>query len=616
MTHDERIAKARQRWDEFENPDRHRVLFGTGTCGLAAGAAGVLEVVRGHLAANGLDVPVGEVGCLGLCYAEPMMELQSPGAPRILYGGVSRDNVAGILDAYFSGDVLGAGAAIAVMAGEPVDGIPPFSELPMLHGQVRAVMRNCGVIDPADLDHYLARDGYLGLRKALDMSPEAVIEEVQASGLRGRGGAGFPTGVKWEFCRKMAESPKYLVCNADEGDPGAFMDRSLIESDPHAVVEGMAIAAYAIGATHGYIYIRAEYPLAVHRLEQALEQAAEAGLLGREILGSGFDFEVRLKKGAGAFVCGEETALLASIEGRRGTPRPRPPFPAQSGLFGCPTNINNVETLANVPLILREGHSTYAARGTDDSRGTKTFALAGKINRTGLIEVPFGITLREVIFDIGGGIPDGRDFKAVQTGGPSGGCIPADLLDLPVDYGSLAEIGAIMGSGGMIVMDEDTCIVDIARYFTDFTREESCGKCVPCRLGTSRMHGMLKDITEGRATVDDLALLEEIAESIKVASLCGLGQTAPNPVLTTLEYFRDEYVAHVCDRTCPGGVCLGLARFVIVEDVCCGCGACVRACPADAIQGERKQPHVIDQSKCVRCGACEEACKFDAVTRE
>jgi len=615
VTYEELHEKALTVWKDFVSPDRPRVLIGTGTCGKAAGADSLLPVIGDFLKKKGVEAEICETGCLGLCYAEPLVELSKAGQHRVLYGGLTPDNMVPCLADYFENDNPVNSRAIAVMDGNPIEGLPSFSDLPMIKGQVRIVSRNFGRIDPEDIDHYIARDGYAGLNNALKRPPEDVIEEVKASGLRGRGGAGFPTGVKWAFCRKASGDPKYMICNADEGDPGAFMDRSVIESDPHAVLEGMTIAAYAIGASEGYIYARAEYPLAIKRLEKAIEQATEIGLLGDNILGSEFSFHVKIKKGAGAFVCGEETALIASIEGRRGMPCPRPPFPAQSGLFGQPSNINNVETLANVPFILQCGSDKFTVNGTEKSRGTKTFALAGKINRTGLIEVPLGITLRRIIFDIGGGIPEDREFKAVQTGGPSGGCISSDYLDLPVDYERLAEVGAIMGSGGMVVMDSNTCMVDLALYFINFTQSESCGKCVPCRLGTRQMQLILNAITRGDGKPQDVELLEEIAEGVKLGSLCGLGQTAPNPVLTTIKYYRDEYVAHVSDKHCPAGQCVQLYSYEIDQDKCTGCTACAKKCPADAIAGEVKQPHTIDQNKCVRCGACFDVCKFDAVLR-
>ncbi len=616
MTFEKLKERARTEWDAFCADARLRVLVGAGTCGRAAGADEILEATRSCLAETDIDADIYEVGCLGLCYAEPLVELAGPAAPRVLYGGLIPEDVPQLIHDYFIEKDLRADLALAIMDGGAVNGVPAFNELPMLKGQTRVVLRNCGLIDPQNILHYVARGGYAGLAKALQMSPEQVIEEVKKSGLRGRGGAGFPTGLKWDFCRRSPGDQKYVVCNADEGDPGAFMDRSVIESDPHAVLEGMAIAAYAIGAGQGYIYVRAEYPLAVERLKKAIEQAQEYGLIGDNILGRGFRFHVRIKEGAGAFVCGEETALLASLEGRRGMPRSRPPFPAQQGLYGKPTNINNVETLANVPVILDRGSDWFSQYGTETSQGTKTFALAGKVARTGLIEVPLGIPLREIVYDIGGGISDDKCFKAVQTGGPSGGCIPASLLDMPVDYEKLTAAGSIMGSGGLVVMDEDTCMVDIARYFVEFTESESCGKCAPCRLGTNQMRRILDRITAGLGKPEDVDLLLEVATAVKYGSLCGLGQTAPNPVLSTLRYFRDEYEAHIKEKTCPAGVCKALVRFRIDAEACRGCGLCRRNCPAEAISGEKKQPHRIDADRCVKCGVCYEDCPFDAIVVE
>jgi NADH-quinone oxidoreductase subunit F len=500
----------------------------------------------------------------------------------------------------------------------PVPGLPSIKEHPMIKPQVRIALRNCGIIDPEDIGQYIARGGYRALSKVLSMKPEDVIEEVKISGLRGRGGAGFPTAIKWEFCRKPPGREKYLICNADEGDPGAFMDRSILEGDPHAVLEGMLIAAHAIGCHQGYIYCRAEYPLALKRLDIALREARLLGLIGEDILGFGMNFDISIKEGAGAFVCGEETALMASIEGKRGMPRTRPPFPANSGLWGRPTNINNVETLANLPQIIDKGGKWYSSFGVGRSRGTKTLALAGAVKRPGLIEVPMGMTLQQIIFEIGGGIPGDRACKGVLTGGPSGGCIPASSLDVPVDYESLAEKGSIMGSGSMIIIDEDTCIVDLARFFLTFTQSESCGKCTPCRIGTRQILAILEQISKGNAEIEDLAKLETLANTVKNGSLCALGGTAPNPVLTALRYFRDEFIDHIHSKTCPSLVCRDLIIFSIDQERCKGCGLCIKSCPADAIFGEAKKPHVIDNAICIKCGACMQACpdKFKAVVKE
>jgi NADH:ubiquinone oxidoreductase subunit F (NADH-binding)/(2Fe-2S) ferredoxin len=559
MTFQETKEKAESIWRDFADRGKRRVLVGGGSCGRAAGAHELMRVIRIFLQESAVPIAVHEVGCLGLCYAEPLVELSAPGMPRVMYRDVTAENVLDLLRDFFVHGRAGRDNAMAVMDGPATDGIPAFAELPMLKGQVRVALRNAGLIDPENIHHYVARSGYAGLAKALELSPDQVIEEVRKSGLRGRGGAGFPTGAKWEFCRRSPGGEKYVICNADEGDPGAFMDRAVLESDPQSVLEGMLIAAYAIGARNGYVYVKAEIPLAIERLEKAIAQAEELGLLGDDIMGKGFSFHLHIRKGAGVFVCGEETALLASIEGKRGMPRSRPPFPAQSGLFGKPTNINNVETLANVPVILERGGESYARYGTEQSRGTKTFSLAGNIVRTGLIEVPMGISLREIVFDIGGGIPGGKRIKAVQTGGPSGGCIPDRLLDVPVDYEKLTEAGTIMGSGGMVVMDEDTCMVDIARYFLEFTQSESCGKCSPCRLGTRQMLRILNDITSGRGKPGDLELLQEIGSAVRQGSLCGLGQAAPNPVLSTIRYFRDEYEAHIEGKRCPATACRKMA---------------------------------------------------------
>jgi NADP-reducing hydrogenase subunit HndC len=495
-------------------------------------------------------------------------------------------------------------------------GIESLSQTSFYKKQLRVALRNCGVIDPENIEEYIAQDGYQALGKCLsEYTPDQVIEAISASGLRGRGGAGFPTGTKWRLARQNASDQKYVCCNADEGDPGAFMDRSVLEGDPHVIVEAMAIAGYAIGANQGYVYVRAEYPIAVKRLGIAIEQAREYGLLGNDILGTGFDFNLEIRLGAGAFVCGEETALMTSIEGKRGEPRPRPPFPAQKGVFAEPTILNNVETYANVPRIILLGSEWFSSMGTAKSKGTKVFALGGKINNTGLVEIPMGTTLREIVEEIGGGIPDGKKFKAAQTGGPSGGCIPAEHMDIPIDYDNLLEIGSMMGSGGLIVMDEDNCMVDIAKFFLDFTVDESCGKCSPCRIGTRRMLELLEKITEGKAELEDLDTLEELCNHVKLNSLCGLGQTAPNPVLSTLRYFRDEYIAHVVEKRCPSGVCKSLLTYAIIAEKCKGCTMCAKACPAGAISGERRQPHAIDAKACIKCGACMDTCKFGAITK-
>ncbi|MBI2869806.1 MAG: NADH-quinone oxidoreductase subunit NuoF [Chloroflexi bacterium] len=617
MTFAELRQQAIAEWEARQRSGRVRFLVGTGTCGRAAGSLAVLGAIRKELASRRLDAEVTEVGCIGLCYTEPVVDIIKPGRPRVSYGKVTPEMAATLIEDYVLHDNPHPELALGTVGEGAIDGIPKLADLPMLKPQVRLSLRNCGHIDPGDIKQYIAHDGYTGLAKALRMTPEQVIAEMKKSGLRGRGGAGFPTGLKWELCRQAPGGEKYIICNFDEGDPGAFMNRLLLESDPHAMLEGMLIGAYAIGARHGYIYCRAEKPLAIERLGVAIEQMAEYGLTGERIMGSDFGFTVEIKKGAGAFVCGEETALMASIEGKRGMPRPRPPFPAASGLWGKPTNINNVETWANAALIMQKGGEWFAGFGAEKSKGTKTFALAGKIARTGLIEVPMGMPLRKIIFDIGGGPSGGKAFKAVQTGGPSGGCLPASKLDLPVDYDSLAEAGAIVGSGGMVVADEDTCMVDLARFFLSFTQFESCGKCVPCRNGTRQMLGILERITQGKGEERDIEQLERLSRTIKSGSLCALGGTAPNPVLTTLRYFRDEYEAHIKEKRCPALVCKELVSYNILPDKCQGCGICLRACPANAIAGGKRLVHVIDQAACTRCGTCLEVCpaRFDAVAR-
>ena len=559
------------------------------------------------------DVKVDYTGCHGFCEQGPLAVVEPEG---IFYTHVSVDDVPEIVQSH-----LRDGHPVErLFYRDPVSGkaIPYHKDIDFYAKQQRIILRNCGRLNPERIEDYLDKGGYQSLRKVVfEMTPEQVIDEVKRSGLRGRGGAGFPTARKWEFCRSYPGEVKYLICNADEGDPGAFMDRSTMEGDPHTVIEGMVIAAYAIGATEGYIYIRAEYPLAVKRLRIALEQAEEKGFIGENILGSKFGFKVHVKEGAGAFVCGEETGLLASIEGKRGMPRPRPPFPAQSGLWAKPTTINNVKTLAVLPVIIAEGAEKYASVGSEKSKGTAVFALTGKISNSGLIEVPMGISIREIVYKIGGGIPKGREFKAVQTGGPSGGCLPASMLDLPVDYESLAKAGSIMGSGGMVVMDEDTCMVDIARYFLSFTQAESCGKCVPCRLGTKQMLDILEDITKGEGRIEDMDLLLDLAEQVKAGSLCALGGTAPNPVITTLRYFRDEYEEHITEKRCRALSCQSLISFYIDPEKCQGCMICARNCSVEAIAGDKRMVHVIDQDKCIKCRVCLDVCppKFDAVVK-
>jgi len=574
---------------------------------LAKGAHELLDALQDELVYQGLidEVQVLETSRIGGCAYGPEIMVYPEGTH---YANIQVDQVPYLVEEHFM-----KGRVVDSLLAEEVK--PTDEELgPPKPKEVRVVLRNCGQIDPENIEDYIAEDGYQALGKVLtEMSPDDTINEVLESGLRGRGGAGFPAGRKWQFCRKAAGSPKYLICNADEGDPGAFMNRRVLEGDPHSVIEGMIIAAYAIGASHGYIYCRAEYPVAIRTLSIAIDQARNLGLLGDNILGSDFSFDLEVRMGAGAFVCGEETALMASIEGKRGEPRPRPPFPAVAGLWGKPTNINNVETYANIPQIILKGAEWFAGMGTEKSKGTKTFAIAGDVNNTGLIEVPLGITLREVVYDIGDGIRDNKEFKAVQTGGPMGGCLPADYLDMPVDYESLTAAGSIMGSGGMIIMDEDTCMVDIARFFMEFTQDESCGKCTPCRVGTRRILEILERICDGQGKDGDIETLEMLCKEIKSTSLCGLGQGAPNPVESTLKHFRHEYEAHIYEKRCPSKVCRGLIHFRILEDACTGCMVCARNCPVDAISGERRQLHTIDPDICIRCGICDQVCNFNAV---
>ena len=594
---------------------RSHVLICGGTGCSSSNSQMIIDEMEKEIAAAGLtdEVKVVKTGCFGLCALGPIMIIYPEGS---FYSEVKPSDAHEIVQEH----LLKGRIVKRLLYQETVqegNNVKSLNETNFYAKQHRVALRNCGVINPENIDEYIAVDGYAALGKVLtEMTPQQVIDEILASGLRGRGGAGFPTGRKWSFAAVNEADQKYVCCNADEGDPGAFMDRSILEGDPHVVLEAMAIAGYAIGASQGYIYVRAEYPIAVHRLQIAIKQAREYGLLGKDIFGTGFNFDIDLRLGAGAFVCGEETALMTSIEGHRGEPRPRPPFPALKGLFQKPTILNNVETYANVPQIILKGADWFASMGTEKSKGTKVFALGGKINNTGLVEVPMGTTLREIIEEIGGGIPNGKKFKAAQTGGPSGGCIPAEHLDVPIDYDNLIAIGSMMGSGGLIVMDEDTCMVDIAKFFLEFTVDESCGKCTPCRVGTKRMYEILDKITRGEATMEDLDKLEELCYYVKNNALCGLGQTAPNPILSTLRYFRDEYIAHIQDKTCPAGVCKHLMKYTIDPDKCKGCTLCARNCPVGAISGTVKKPHVIDGSKCIKCGACMEKCRFGAISKK
>ncbi len=595
---------------------RSQVLICGGTGCTSSGSEKIAKKLQEEIEANGLadEVMVVRTGCFGLCALGPIMIVYPEGT---FYSMVKEEDIPEIVSEH-----LLKGRVVTRLVYDETIGeneIKSLKETNFYKKQHRIALRNCGVINPENIEEYIGRDGYQALGKVLkEMTPDDVIQTILDSGLRGRGGGGFPTGKKWQLARNLVKDAdqKYVCCNADEGDPGAFMDRSVLEGDPHVVIEAMAIAGYAIGATQGYIYIRAEYPIAVQRLQIAINQAREYGMLGKDIFGSGFDFDLDIRLGAGAFVCGEETALMTSIEGNRGEPRPRPPFPAESGLFKKPTILNNVETYANIPQIILNGADWFASMGTEKSKGTKVFALGGKIHNTGLVEVPMGTTLREVIYEIGGGIPNGKAFKAAQTGGPSGGCIPAEHLDIPIDYDNLIAIGSMMGSGGLIVMDEDNCMVDIAKFFLQFTVDESCGKCTPCRIGTKRLYEMLEKITSGNATMEDLDKMEQLCYYIKNNSLCGLGQTAPNPVLSTLRYFKDEYIAHVQDKKCPAGVCQDLLTYKIIDLKCKGCTACARGCPVGAISGTVKQPHTIDTTKCIKCGACMAKCKFGAIIKE
>jgi NADH:ubiquinone oxidoreductase subunit F (NADH-binding)/(2Fe-2S) ferredoxin/Pyruvate/2-oxoacid:ferredoxin oxidoreductase delta subunit len=605
------MADYRQRTRAAADPQQRRIRVCDGTGCRALGSRKVLACLQKTLLEAGLadEIEVVPTGCPGFCEMGPLVTIDPE---KVAYNRVSVDDVPAIVaKTIVRGEIVDGLVFVDPMTGQT---IVQENELPFYTRQVRRVLELNGQIDPTRIEDYIGRDGYAALSKALcEMTPEQVIEEVEQSGLRGRGGAGFPTGAKWHFCRQSPGDVKYVICNADEGDPGAFMDRSILEGNPHSVVEGMIIGAYAVGATQGYVYIRNEYPLAIQNLETTLRQAREHGLLGKDILGSDFDFDIEIRVGSGAFVCGEETALMASIESRIGEPRPRPPYPAQSGLWGRPTNINNVKTWANIPLIVRNGSDWFASVGTERSKGTMIFSLVGKIRNTGLVEVPMGISLGELIYDVGGGIPGGKEFKAAQIGGPSGGCIPKEHLDVPIDYESLTALGAIMGSGGLVVTDEDTCMVDLARYFLKFTQEESCGKCVPCRIGTRAMLETLERICSGQGREGDIEYLIEIGQEVKRSSLCALGGTAPNPVLTTVRYFRDEYEAHIYDKKCPAKVCKGLITYEIVAELCTGCMVCARNCPVGAISGEKGQPHVIGLEGCTRCGVCQSLCNFDAI---
>ncbi|MGE5473573.1 MAG: NADH-quinone oxidoreductase subunit NuoF [Ignavibacteriales bacterium] len=594
-----------------------RIVVGMATCGIAAGAKPVLEAFENEVKSRGMNnVEIKQSGCIGVCRLEPIVEIYEPGKEKVTYVKMTPEKARKVIEDHLVRGTICNDCTVGGKEAENIEELKSINDAYYFKKQLRIALKNCGIIDPENIDEYLAMDGYKAIEKVLnEYTPAEVIDIVKRSGLRGRGGAGFPTGMKWDFAFKAQGDQKYVCCNADEGDPGAFMDRSVLEGDPHAVIEAMAIAGYAIGSNQGYIYVRAEYPIAVKRLGIAIKQAKEYGLLGKNILGKNFDFDLELRLGAGAFVCGEETALMTSIEGKRGEPRPRPPFPANKGLWQKPTILNNVETYANVAQIILKGPEWFSSIGTEKSKGTKVFAVGGKINNTGLVEVPMGTTLREILYDIGGGIPEGKKFKAAQTGGPSGGCIPSECLDIPIDYETLIQIGSMMGSGALIVMDEDNCMVDIAKFFLGFTVDESCGKCPPCRIGTKRMWEILDKITSGNGEEGDIEKLENLAKSIKISAFCGLGQTAPNPILSTIRYFRDEYEAHIKEKRCPAGVCKALLGYKVGVDKCKSCGICAKNCPVSAISGEKGKPYEIDPAKCIKCGACETKCPFKAISK-
>jgi NADH:ubiquinone oxidoreductase subunit F (NADH-binding)/(2Fe-2S) ferredoxin len=615
-------------------PEKIKITVGMATCGIATGAKKVYDALLQEISEKGWEFILTQTGCIGFCQKEPIIDILEPRRPRIYYREMTPEKAIELLQDFRKGEIKkewalcrrdweensleGKRRPYASMESlKEMDGVPLYEDIPFYKKQMKIALRNCGFIDPENIEQYIAKRGYLALYKVLkEMEPHKVIEEIKRSGLRGRGGGGFPTGVKWESCCKAQGEPKYVICNADEGDPGAYMDRSVLEGDPHSVIEGMIIGAYAIGSHEGYIYVRNEYPLAIKKLKIALQQAEEYGLLGKDILGTGFNFSITINRGGGAFVCGESTALMASLEGRVGEPRAKYIHTVEKGLWERPSNLNNVETWANVPPIIIRGSDWFSKIGTEKSKGTKVFSVVGKINNTGLVEIPMGVTLKEIVYDIGEGIPGGKRFKAVQTGGPSGGCIPEELINLPVDYEKLAEVGSMMGSGGLIVMDQDTCMVDVAKYFVNFLEEESCGKCVPCREGIKRMGQVLKEITEGRGKEGDIELLEDISFVLKEGALCALGSTAANPVISTVKYFREEYEAHIRHKKCPAGVCTALIQYFIDQDKCTGCTLCLKACPVEAIKGERKVAHKIDLQKCIKCGSCFEKCKFDAVIRQ